>query len=152
MSKVAAVLEPVLTMFRGRPRLTPEEYGQKLLRLGLKADGTPALDPVPLAPPIGYKKQPSMVEIVRDMVRSEKLRVAALESGSETFEEADDFDIPDDDMMPSSPYEVVFEPPVPAGAVPAPAPSPAPASSEGASAPVPTAPVASPSTPPPSST
>lgn len=66
-------------------------------------------DPVPMAPPIGYKKQPSMVDMIRNMVRSEALRQAAEKSGHESFEDADDFETGDDDD-PSTPYEEVFEP------------------------------------------
>lgn len=66
---------------------------------------------VPIAPPIGYKKQPTLAEQIRLMVRSERLRQAALASGAETFDEADDFDI-GDDYDPRSPYEETFEPPI----------------------------------------
>lgn len=91
--------------------LSPEEYLAKLLRKGLNEDGSPMLDPVPMAPPIGYRKQPSMVEIVRDMVRSERLRVAATEAGAETFEESEDFDVPDE-FEAHSEYENDFDPPL----------------------------------------
>lgn len=66
-------------------------------------------NPVPVSPPVGYQKQPSMVEIVREMVRSEKLRQEVMAADLETFEEADDFDV-GDDFDPSSPYEEVFDP------------------------------------------
>lgn len=66
-------------------------------------------NPVPVAPPIGYKKQPSMVEMIRNMVRSEQLRHAAEKSGHESFEDADDFDV-GDDIDPKAPYEAEFEP------------------------------------------
>lgn len=68
-------------------------------------------DPVPLAPPIGWFKQPSMFDQVRDMVRSEHMRLYAASQGAETFEEASDFDV-DDDMFPASQYEDAadFEP------------------------------------------
>jgi len=75
-------------------------------------------DPTPIAPPIGYKKQPSLHDQIRAMVRSEKLRMEAEMAGFETFEEADDFDV-GDDLDPTSPYEEQFEgdllppPPVP---------------------------------------
>lgn len=70
------------------------------------------LSPLELEPPIGYKKQKSLAEQIREQVRSEHLRQAALAAGAETFEEADDFDIPDDDFDPKSPYEEVFDPPI----------------------------------------
>lgn len=97
---------------RHKVEVTKEEYLARLLAKGLNPDGTPILDPTPIAPPIGYKKQPSMVEIVRDMVRGEKLRQAAEEMGAETFEEADDFDIPDDPVQLRSEWENDYEPSV----------------------------------------
>lgn len=105
--------EKVKGVLRRRPKqLELEEYLAKLISKGLHPDGTPVLDPTPLAPPIGYKKQPSMVEIVRDMVRSERLAQAALEADHETFEEADDFDIGDDPELMRSEWENDFDPPI----------------------------------------
>lgn len=66
-------------------------------------------DPTPMAPPVGFKKQPTMVEMIRNMVRSEALRQAAAAQGQESFEEADDFDV-GEDVDPSAPYEEQFEP------------------------------------------
>lgn len=65
--------------------------------------------PVPMAPPLGYRKQPTITERIRDMVRSENLRLEAARAGYETFEEGDDFDI-GDDYDPRSPYELQFDP------------------------------------------
>jgi len=78
----------------------------------LDANGHEVLDPRPMAPPVGYVRQPSMVEHVRNLVRSEYLRLAAESSDADSFEEADDFDI-GDDMDPTTPYEAVFDPPPP---------------------------------------
>lgn len=74
---------------------------------------------IPVAPPVGYVEQPSLVERIRSMVRSEHLRYAATEAGYETFEDAEDFEI-GDDFEPHTPYEAVFDPPVqpPAGQPP----------------------------------
>ena len=66
-------------------------------------------DPVPLAPPVGWFKQPSMFDHVRDMVRSEHLRMYAEAQGAETWEEAQDFDV-EDETIPTSIYEGDFEP------------------------------------------
>lgn len=66
-------------------------------------------DPTPLAPPLGYKKQPTLAEQMRAMVISEKLKAEARAAGAETFEEADDFNV-GDDYDPTSPYEEIFEP------------------------------------------
>lgn len=68
-------------------------------------------DPTPIAPPIGYKRQPSLAEQIRAMVRSERLAQEAEQAGFETFEEADDFNV-GDDFDPHSPYENDFDPPV----------------------------------------
>lgn len=71
--------------------------------------GRELLDPVPVAPPVGWFKQPSMFDQVRDMVRGEHLRMYAEAQGAETFDEANDFDV-EDDLHPVSPYEAEFEP------------------------------------------
>lgn len=75
--------------------------------------GREILDTTPIAPPIGFREHPSMAEVIRDMVRSERLRQEAEAAGVETFEEADDFDVgDDDDFDPSTPYENDFDPPI----------------------------------------
>lgn len=93
-------------------RLTPEEYLRKMREKNINDVGELVPDSTPMAPPIGYKKHPSMVEIVRDMVRSERLAQEALAMGHETFEEADDFDVGDDPEVLRSPYENDFDPSV----------------------------------------
>lgn len=75
----------------------------------LNAAGQEMPDAVPMAPPIGYRPAPSLSEQIREMVRGEHLRMAAEAAGYESFDEADDFDIPDDPLDPSTPYERVFE-------------------------------------------
>lgn len=106
------MLDKLREAFRPRHRLTPEEYLKKLVARGLNPDGTQKLDPTPIAPPIGYKKAPSMVEIVRDMVRSERLAAEAAAMGHETFEESEDFDVGDEDPLMRSPWENDFDPPL----------------------------------------
>lgn len=107
------ISEKIKGHLRRRPRqLDLEEYLAKLLEKGLHPDGTPVLDPTPMAPPIGYTKQPSMVEIVRDMVRSAQLAQAAEAAGAETFEEADDFDVGDEPDFLLSGWENDFDPPL----------------------------------------
>lgn len=78
----------------------------------LYRDGREYPDPTPVAPPIGFIKQPTMAETMRAMIQSQELRRAAAESGQETFEEADDFNV-GDDYDPTSPYEEQFEPLIP---------------------------------------
>lgn len=94
-----------------RPRrISLQEYAAKLIRKGIGPDGQVVADPTPIAPPIGYKKHPSMVELVRDMVRSETLAREAAASGHETFEESEDFDIGDEPEQLRSAWENQFDP------------------------------------------
>lgn len=69
-------------------------------------------DPTPIAPPVGFKRSPSLAEQIREMVRSERLAAEVAAAGAETFEEADDFEVPDDPMDPITPYEADFDVPV----------------------------------------
>lgn len=85
--------------------------GRRHARLDPK--GRELVDPTPIAPPVGYKRVPTLVEQLRQMVRSESLAREAREAGYETFEEADDFDIPDDPLDPKSSHEIGFDPPIP---------------------------------------
>lgn len=96
---------------RGVIRTSMGAYFDKLLDKFQRPDGSEIPDPTPLQPPLGYRRQPTMVEHIRSMVQSEQLRVAALSAGAETFEEADDFDVPDE-FEPISAYEFeeIFEP------------------------------------------
>lgn len=90
-----------------RDPLTPtplEEY--------INEQGHECPNPVPVAPPVGFVKQPSMVEHIRDMVRSELLRREVVSAGVESFDEADDFDMEDDPIDPHTPYEKFFDPDV----------------------------------------
>lgn len=78
-------------------------------------------DPTPMAPPIGYVKQPSLHDQIRAMIRTEKVRQMVMEAGYETPEEADDFEV-GDDYDPSTPYEAYFDPPLVAPTPPSPDP------------------------------
>lgn len=76
-------------------------------------DGREILDDTPMAPPVGLSRTPPMWEVIQQMIRSERLAALAAEAGAETFEEADDFDIPDDPFNdPATPYENDFDPTV----------------------------------------
>lgn len=99
---------------RDKRRLTEEQYVEKLRVRGIdEQTGQFIVDGVPMEPPIGYKKHPSMVEIVREQIRSAKLAEAAEAAGMETFEEADDFDCgPEDGEDLRSGYENDFDPPL----------------------------------------
>lgn len=98
------VLDDVEVSLRRPFRVSFSRYMEKL---GLKRqtpNGEEIPDPVPMQPPLGYIKQPSMIEHVRNMIRSEHLRMAAEAGGAESFEEADDFEVADD-IEPISAYE-----------------------------------------------
>jgi len=73
----------------------------------LDAYGREKPNPFPLEPPIGYKKQPTIAELMRQAIR--QASEEAKSAGAETEEEANDFDI-DDEYDPSTPYEHDFEP------------------------------------------
>lgn len=105
------VMEKLLA-FRRPVQLDLEQYLEKLKQRRLSPDGREIPSSVPVAPPVGYKKQPSMVEMVREMVRSERLRQEVAAAGAETFEEAEDFDVGDEPDMASTPYENDFDPPL----------------------------------------
>lgn len=102
-----------LNFLRRKPvQVDLEEYLAKLVARGLNEDGTAKLDPTPMAPPIGYKKHPSIFEVVRNMVTSEKLAQQAREAGAETFEESEDFEVGDEPDMLPSPWVNEFDPPL----------------------------------------
>lgn len=96
---------------REKPQIDVSEYAVKLDERRQTDDGKEIPSDVPMAPPVGFVRQPSMVEHMRAMVRSELLRQHVEAQGLETFDEADDFDIPDD-LEPQSGYEndAQFEP------------------------------------------
>lgn len=69
--------------------------------------GHEIIDPVPLAPPVGHKREVPLHVQIRDMVNRERQRAKEAEE-FETFEESDDFDV-GDDYDPSSPFEHDFD-------------------------------------------
>lgn len=66
------------------------------------------LDGKPMALPVGFRRPPSLIDQMRSMIRNE-LSEAANRGGRETFEEANDFDVPDDPDDPSTPWEVAAD-------------------------------------------
>lgn len=144
------------TSVRSKPRMSVSDYDNKMEERSLTLDGSQFIpDDTPMQPPLGFIKQPSMVEHVRNMIRSEQLRQAAEQAGAESFEEADDFDLEDADELPHSRYEMEdnFEPPVAAepanepASTPAsvgPGPTPSPAGSSPAASPAPGTPPSAP--------
>lgn len=72
-------------------------------------DGKEVGDPTPVAPPVGLTRELTMADRIQQMVRREvSQRAEAL--GMETLDEANDFDMPDDPLDPSTPYEEQFDP------------------------------------------
>lgn len=133
------------------PRLPLIEYQEKLESKGLDPlTGFEVPDDTEMAPPIGFIKQPSMMELIAKMVRSENLRQAAESAGFESFDEADDFDVDDEDGEPISAYQMEdgFEPIHQSSEVPTPRQPPASTPPENNSAP-PVSPAAVPTPPAP---
>lgn len=62
-------------------------------------------DPTPLSIPSGFRKPLSIHEQIKRFVREELSQVAE-DHKAESFEEADDFDVEDEDPDPLSPYEI----------------------------------------------
>lgn len=93
-----------------RSREVPAAKLRRPQHTELYQDGREYPDPTPVAPPVGFLKQPPLADLIKQMVRSEALKRAAMEADAETFEEADDFDV-GDDYDPRSPYEEQFDPP-----------------------------------------
>lgn len=69
----------------------------------------PKIDGTPLQVPAGFKKPETMEERLKRFIRFE-LSEEAARAGADTFEEAMDFDIPDDPVDPSTPFEEFFDP------------------------------------------
>lgn len=74
----------------------------------LDEEGREIPDPTPIELPLGMKRPETLAEQVQRLVRNQVSQYAALH-GHETFEEAEDFDI-EDDLDPSTPYELEFDP------------------------------------------
>lgn len=99
----------------------------------------------PVEIPVGMQRPETLAEMVQRLVRQHVSKVAAAEA-YETFEEANDFDVPDDspELVNTRYQELTEEEPVER----TPAPGPAPAAADPPAAP--TAPVATaPAKPPP---
>lgn len=79
------------------------------MKAKLDDNGHELPDPTPLTLPSGFKRPETLEAQIQRLVRGAISRQAA-ESGYETFEDADDFDIPDDTDDPFTPYEMEFDP------------------------------------------
>lgn len=65
-------------------------------------------DPTPVSIPVKFKKAESVDERIARITRHSLSKMAEAE-GYETFDEADDFDISDDPLDPSTPWEQDFD-------------------------------------------
>jgi len=86
---------------------SPYQLEQSVQSQYLDAQGRELPNPMPLEPPVGYKRHKTIAETMREMIRtaSEEAKMA----GAETEEEANDFDV-DEDWDPTTPYEHDFDP------------------------------------------
>lgn len=67
------------------------------------------MDATPMEIPAGFRRPPTLAEQVQRLVRG-ALSEAASSKGLESFDEAQDFDVPDDPVDPSTPFEEFFDP------------------------------------------
>lgn len=76
----------------------------------LNETGQEILDPNPIEVAAGFRRPETLQESIERIMRVSEV-VAQARSGYETFEEADDFDVPDDDTFdPDTPFEQVYDP------------------------------------------
>jgi len=75
----------------------------------LDNNGHEILSDKPMAIPVGFRRPPTLAEQVARLVRTERFKESLEHEDLETFEEADDFDIPDDPLDPTTPYEADYD-------------------------------------------
>ena len=91
-------------------RATPWWKRKRKSKENLNGQGQELLDPNPLFVPGPGDAPLSIQDQIKRALRSEKLSEAFDQKGLETFEEADDFDIEDEeDWRPFAPWEESFE-------------------------------------------
>lgn len=94
---------------------------KKLRRAMIDGSGRELHNPIPVAIPIGLNRPPTLQEQIQRVLRQELSRQADAQ-GHETFDEADDFDVEDDDQInPISQYEIhemIPEEPIPPNPLP----------------------------------
>lgn len=66
-------------------------------------------DPTPMAIPIGAKRPERLQDQIARLVRNHDIQRTLAAAGMETFQDADDFDIEDDPIDPTTPYESDFD-------------------------------------------
>lgn len=97
------VMDRIKSVLRKTGRLD-----DRIRKVKLNEIGSEILDSTPMEPPLGFKREESMFDVMRKMIADREREIR--EAGYETPEEADDFDV-DDDFDPTSPYEHNFDPP-----------------------------------------
>lgn len=60
--------------------------------------------------PVGIGVHETLEQKIVRLVRDRHIQAQIASSGHETFEESEDFDVGDSDVMPDSPWEVDFDP------------------------------------------
>lgn len=75
----------------------------------LDENGHELLDSTPIALPLDAKRPETLAQQIQRLVRTHISREAE-EAGLESFEDAEDFDVGEEDFDPSSPYEEIFDP------------------------------------------
>lgn len=69
-------------------------------------EGNEIPDNTPVEVPLGYRTPPTLEQRMQAMIRSEAMAQYARAQGAETFDEANDFDVDDEDGTPESPHEL----------------------------------------------
>lgn len=87
-------------------QITKELHDKLLnLRRAIIQDGVELHNPTPVAIPAGHQAPESLEQRIQRVLRTELSRQAG-DQGHETFDEANDFDVPEEDTDPISQYEV----------------------------------------------
>lgn len=63
----------------------------------------------PMAAALRVTTRDGLGDRVRELIRSERMAIAAEQAGYETFEESDDFEVDDEQYDPQTPYEEIFD-------------------------------------------
>lgn len=88
----------------------PDVVAEHMRLCGFNARGEEIPDPRPVALPVGFKRPQSLQERMKYLLRSEELQRAQERAGIETFDEADDFEVDEQDPLQGTPYEDDFDP------------------------------------------
>lgn len=72
---------------------------------GYNGRGEELPDPTPVELPVDFERPVPLAEEIRRLVRSEAIQAELRSKEIETFDEANDFDIPDDPIDPETPWQ-----------------------------------------------